>query len=332
MSARSQPQCVPSCARYRSPLSPGVAAGRDEPFCAAFPDGIPDEIWTNQFDHRQSYDGDHGLQWESNQGAAFPTFAFGPGILGQMQPDPLTAAADVMTGGEVALVPSAADAQRLALDGGEDVEQLHLTLAYLGDAAEIDESTRAELIAWAYEMVTGWPSPVEADAFAPAIFNPEGPEPCAVLILAGAELAEFHETALADITDLVSLPEQHQPWIPHVTLAYIDDGDLINGPGLGMVDLDEIVPGRMGPVNFDRLRLAFGGEVTDVPIGKAAAPEFPDPDAPDPDATTAEPQVTPATPMAAESAVVASTSEREAFDGCLRCFGPAHDGECPAAL
>lgn len=32
--------------------------------CAAFPAGIPDEIFSGQFDHRKAYDGDGGIRWE----------------------------------------------------------------------------------------------------------------------------------------------------------------------------------------------------------------------------------------------------------------------------
>lgn len=43
-------QCV-TCARYRGLLT-----------CAAFPDGIPQDILEGRIDHTQPYDGDHGLQ------------------------------------------------------------------------------------------------------------------------------------------------------------------------------------------------------------------------------------------------------------------------------
>jgi hypothetical protein len=32
--------------------------------CDAFPDGIPDEIWTGKNDHKKPYPGDHDIQFE----------------------------------------------------------------------------------------------------------------------------------------------------------------------------------------------------------------------------------------------------------------------------
>lgn len=336
---------MPSCARYRSPFSAeGMAAGAEEPFCAAFPSGIPAAIWTNEFDHRQPHEGDHGLQWESNDGAAFPTYALVPGILDRVSDgeSTLTAAADVMTGAMIALVPSAPDLERLVVEGGEPLDQLHLTLLYLGDAVELDQSTRDELVAWAREAVGPWDS-IEGDAFAPALFNPTGEEPCVVMLCSGYDLAEFHETVVADVSEFVSLPDQHAPWIPHVSLLYPsgstmveqESGNLTNGVGSGLGEGAT----RTGAITFDRLRLAFSGEVIDIPFDGEETPEPGQPPAPD-DATTGEvaeelPVPSPPPVVAAGGAPLFDSmggGERTEFDGCLRCYGPAHDGECPAAL
>lgn len=190
--------------------------------------------------------------------------------------DALIAAADVANGAMVALVPSDADAKRLAVEGGEPLDQLHLTLVYLGEADQFDEATRQALIDAGRDTALGWSS-VEAQAFAPALFNPTGDEPCAVLICSGSEVAEFYETVLADVTELVDLPDdRHVPFIPHITLAYLpadeDPGLIDMGPGDG---LD--VARRCGPVTFDVLRFAFGGEVTDIPLGSRTEAAAPDP-------------------------------------------------------
>ena len=49
--------------------------------------------------------------------------------------DSLVAAADGshLSGAMIALMPTVADAERLAIEGGEAADQLHLTLYYLGD-------------------------------------------------------------------------------------------------------------------------------------------------------------------------------------------------------
>ncbi len=35
--------------------------------CAAFPDGIPYEIILSEFDHREPFDGDHGLRFVQDE-------------------------------------------------------------------------------------------------------------------------------------------------------------------------------------------------------------------------------------------------------------------------
>jgi len=78
MTSRLPPQCL-SCARWVSPLdSVATAVAVDDgakQTCKAFPGGIPDAIWWNQADHRQPFDGDHGLQWKPKDGAKFPEWA-----------------------------------------------------------------------------------------------------------------------------------------------------------------------------------------------------------------------------------------------------------------
>lgn len=190
----------------------------------------------------------------------------------------VTAAAEVHTGGMVALRPSADEAERLAVEGGEPAEQLHSTLAYLGDAADIPPEVQQQIIARLTALVEDairpdYDLPMIAEGFAIDVFNPPGAaredgkdrETCIVLGLSGGDLGAVHALVTDTVAEVfkdagLSLPEQHAPWIPHVTLTYTDD--------VGRV---EELMGRAGPVTFDAIRVAFGGANTDIPLRPRSA-------------------------------------------------------------
>ncbi len=203
----------------------------------------------------------------------------------------LTAAGASHTGAMVALVPTEADAQRLAVDGGEDADELHVTLGYLGEAALIPDEVQQNLVDCVLRCVADRVS-IVGDAFAVALFNPDtgmtasteperseidleelvagagGREPCVVLLLAGQQLPGFHDYVMRDVAATfaqagMEMHQQHKPWVAHLTLVYTGDADL------------SYFTDRVGPITFDRVRLAFGGDVYDIPLGEGGGTEEP---------------------------------------------------------
>ncbi len=160
------------------------------------------------------------------------------------------------TGAMIALIPR--DPGALVIDGGEPVEELHLTLWYLGDAAVFDESTRGRIVN-AVGTIALEQSPLMVTGFGVAVWNPNGDDPCVVLNVGGPGLDEARESTGELLEDIWSsrIPEQHEPWQPHVCLAYTSK------PAGALIHALE----RVGPIVFDRVRVAFGGSNTDIPLG-----------------------------------------------------------------
>jgi 2'-5' RNA ligase len=185
---------------------------------------------------------------------------------------PMVAAADAdeeeeHTGAMVALVPSDEDIARLVVEGGEAADELHLTLMFLGEAADISENARAQIIA-AVERYAE--TPMTANGFSVNVFNPMASNSCIVLGVGNDDgaLQELQMNIASSLGGLsgVTFPPQHTPWVPHVTLAYTDEFDNVEELGT-----------RTGPITFDKLRVAFGGDVHDIPLGvamTASAEEF----------------------------------------------------------
>lgn len=179
--------------------------------------------------------------------------------------DVITAAArdDKHDGAMIALVPSTADAERLVLDGYEELDELHLTLYYLGDAGQLTPTQVNELV---NDLVTALRAqnrtvPIFARAFGVAHWNPESEYPAWVLNVGDATpdessgLDEVHGLVSDVLRDSdVDYPPQHSPWQPHICVAYSKD------------DLYGQISSKLGPVTFDRLRVAWGEYDIDIPL------------------------------------------------------------------
>ncbi|MFJ6014469.1 phage minor head protein [Streptomyces sp. NPDC092952] len=188
----------------------------------------------------------------------------------RVNPDETLTAAGGHTGAMIALIPSEEDAERLALNavGAEPAHELHLTLFYLGEGADWDEEHRADLIAGIRSRVSDIGEPLAGRAFGAAHWNSDGDDPCWVWSVGDdrdrpqdaprLETARWAATyALEDMHRQPDLPAQHTPWQAHVCAAYTSSPSLLTAMNQ-----------RLGPIRFDRLRVAFAGEHTDIPLGR----------------------------------------------------------------
>jgi 2'-5' RNA ligase len=154
------------------------------------------------------------------------------------------------------------------VDGGEPADALHLTLAFLGEAADIPPDVFQALLAEA-EQVAVQLGPIEANVFGAAAWNTAGDTPSMVLNIGdrtgdgeARTLVEAHLGARAAIsaaggTSDWSIPDQHSPWVAHMCLAY-------GAPAL--MDPVDAALGAEGPIVFDKLRVTSGPDAYDFPL------------------------------------------------------------------
>lgn len=180
-----------------------------------------------------------------------------------------------LTGAMIALIPTEEDAQRLRVGGGEKAADLHLTLYFLGEGEDWPTDEQQSLVNSLIDLVSEERlTSVTGRVFGINHWNGGGDSPCWVLAVGdmrGEDNAS--QTLLEAVRDIVTnvlaensfyVPEQFSPWVPHICMAYTDD-----------LSLAAELQKRIGEVEFDRIRVAFGGEFTDISFGgslTAAAP------------------------------------------------------------
>lgn len=171
-----------------------------------------------------------------------------------------------LSGAMIALMPTEEAAKRLALRGGEKASDLHVTLFYLGKGEVFGHEDRNNIVEAVRSYVSEVPGPITAKIFGAAHWNGNGDEPSWVWSVGDdpegdVELNLIHTIAvmaLESLHDHPELPAQHTPWVPHICAAYTDDLSLLS-----------VMEQRLGPVEFDRVRVTFAGDATDIPLGEA---------------------------------------------------------------
>lgn len=163
--------------------------------------------------------------------------------------------ADAMTGAMVALLPTPEHQERLAAGTNTPPDQIHLTLRFLGNDHKVyTDEQKFEMVESLREGLVDTPFTV-GEAFGVSLFNPKGDKTALVLNVGGAALESIHYLVCSRVA---CDQEEHKPWVAHITMEYTKD--------LAMVPKQF---DKLGPVEFDRVRLAFGGDNWDLPLGVA---------------------------------------------------------------
>lgn len=210
--------------------------------------------------------GDRTLRWRrsgiarTEEGRVATTFA-DPAPADSPDADPEDTTEAEHTTVMVALYP--VDPGPLVVEGGDAAEDLHVTIAFLGESAGIDpdalEGARSATAVTAGDFVP-------FDAFV-AGYGTLGSEGAVVLVLEAQELNDL----CADFWSQVNpdaYVEQHDGFIPHLTLGY-------------GIDLAAAEPFLGTTITLGTLALVDQGETDPYPLGDAVAPtETPTPPSP----------------------------------------------------
>jgi 2'-5' RNA ligase len=159
------------------------------------------------------------------------------------------------TGGMVALYPRQDVAEAMAVEGGEPVEDLHLTMCYLGE--DVTDLPAQSVVGGIAALADVFTTAITGRVLGHAVFNPDGglngeQEPCLVYLISDTRELTPLRAAVHEVCQraIPNLHEQHEPFFAHVTATYGTVQHLT----------------YTGPVIFDRLSVDWAGEHFDFPL------------------------------------------------------------------
>jgi 2'-5' RNA ligase len=185
-----------------------------------------------------------------------PTLLLSQAVPITSEPEPVMAAAEIHTGVMVAIFPTPEHAATLALDGGEDAGNLHITLAYLGQVqdelgiGDLTDADEPRII----EAVAGWAAQIEPfDAFTNGLGVFHNDPPVTYASVDAPKLPPARQTLIGALADAGIAVNHEHGFIPHMTLAYTDERH-ISVPRLAW-KVEEVV-------------IAFAGRSTRIGLGR----------------------------------------------------------------
>lgn len=159
------------------------------------------------------------------------------------------ASPDYSDGCMIALYPPPEIAERLAIDGGLPPDEMHVTVAYLGDADDVDADQFREVVEGLAAR-----KPIKAQISGLARFT-GGDKDVIVALIDSADLEDLRRDTLGALADRgIVIPRDHG-YCAHMTVTYIDADE----PS----PLDRLEAAR---VELAALAAVHGADRTDTPL------------------------------------------------------------------
>jgi 2'-5' RNA ligase len=151
-------------------------------------------------------------------------------------------------------------AASLAIPGGEQPDDLHLTLAYLGDFRQYGPMAAAEILTCVQDMAR-WSAPLAGEISGSGRFTGEGGLDVFYASVDIPGLAEFRTDLVRRLANRGTPIQTEHGFDPHITLAYI--------PADGVTptfNFDKLA------LRFDTIFVVFGDEEVSIPLTGISSP------------------------------------------------------------